>query len=76
MREPIKWEWEQREFFFSFSLLVDQGERTEFRSRVIAAAPSQFLSSHGIAAAAVATTTAAAAPRRTAQFATPHYATR
>ena len=41
-----------REFLFSFSLLVDQGERTEFRSRVIAAAPSQFLSSHGIAAAA------------------------
>ena len=33
-----------REFLFSFSLLVDQGERTESRSRVTAAAPSQFLS--------------------------------
>ena len=69
MREPIKWEWEQREFFFSFSLLVDQGERTEFRSRVMAAAPSQFLSSHGIAAAAVATTAAAAAPHCTVRYA-------
>ena len=28
----------EREFLFSFSLLVDQGERTESRSRVTAAA--------------------------------------